>query len=460
MKDNSNKIQSKQEAVGENLKYQGVKSILILVIILNCLVLTLLNPISFKIIRPDFEINNDHILLFTVICSFSFLIILLYIFQIYLLKNNKRKFPTLLSDLSLMILVFLILFIFAEIIIRLFLPYLGVNLYGYNKKFQMDFMKPNLDVILSTPEYKINYCTNTYGLRGNKELSPKQPNEKRIMVLGDSFIHAAQVNHENTMCYKLEEFLNNHYLTPSSANRYSVINAAMSGWTPTDERIFLEKTLLIIEPDVVLLFIYVGNDFGETIIQNHKPNSKLGKINNSLLIRSLRTAKTIMINQSKLFTFIYQRITEQKWPMGRANQPFHNTETNVFSNEYNENINNAYHIVESDIIKIQDICKRHDISFFLIIIPTKEQVDSLKLKETVDFLKIDMKQIDITKPQKLLYEFAAKNNIPIFDLLSTLREAGKSQSVYFEIDSHWNPHGNFVVAEAVFNYLKINTKSL
>ena len=455
MSDNSNSS-VKGEAAVEDVKYRGAKLIFIIIIILNGVVILLLNAFSARFIIPNIEFTSDAKLAFIVISCSSFLIILFFAHNIVLLKKKIRKIPLFIADLSLMILSISILVLFAEICMRAFFPHLGVNLYGYNKKLQMNFMMPNLDVQIVTPEYNVNYRTNSFGLRGERELLPKMPNEERIMVLGDSFIHAAQVAYESTMCFKLEELLSEQRSTPASAKSFSVINAAMSGWTPTNERIFIEKNLQLLEPDIIVLCLYVGNDFGETINQHRKENRPLSEKQDAIHVRVLRVFKLIAMNHSKLFTFFYQRVTKTKWPMGRANQPFHNQGVNVFNVNYNQEIKDAFHIVESELIKTRDTCREHNIKFILMIIPTKEQVDSLKLQETVDFMKIDTKQIELAKPQNLLIKFADQNNISTLCLLDTLKEAGKTNPVYFDIDSHWNVIGNSVVAEAVFNYLYMN----
>lgn len=454
MNDNSNS--TLKGALDEDVKRGGAKFIFMIFIILNAMIVLFFNPISARFTTPYIEHTSDAALAFIVISSSAFFIILFFVLNIVLLKKKSLKAPLFIADFSLMILVVLILILLSEICMRVFLPHMGINLYGYNQKLKMNFMIPNRDVRIITPEYKINYRTNSFGLRGERELLTKEQNEQRIVVLGDSFIHAAQVEYERTMCCKLEKLLNMQPQISMPARSYSVINAAMSGWTPTNERIFLEKNIQFLKPDIVLLFLYVGNDFGETINQLEKDKKNLLAEQNPIHVRVLRVLKLIAMNHSKLFTFFYQRVTKANWPMGRANQPFHNENVNVFKEEYNQEIKKAFRVVESELIKTRNICRENNIKFYLMIVPTKEQIDSLKLQETIDFLKIDMKRIDLAKPQKLLIEFSEQNNIAALNLLDTLKEAGKTNPVYFDIDSHWNAAGNSVVAEAVFNYLNIN----
>lgn len=442
-----------------NIKYRRNKNISIFFIILNSLIAILLNPYSLKIFFNRSNLGSDTQLALSVICTICILLICLYVFSIYLLNKGHWKMPIFLSSVSVSVLVSLTLILIIEISFRLFFSNYAKcidYIYSYNNYFKMDYMKPNLNVRLATSEYNVNFRTNSIGLRGTKEILVKKSNETRIMILGDSFIQAPDVDIQNTMSRILEKMLNDNFSVLGI--QYNVLNIARSGWTPTNEREFLEKNLQFFSPDIVLLFVYVGNDFHETIVQNNyfKTNSKSSSGLKIIVNRFLNGIRNIMFS-SIFFTFISTR-SIYKWPMGRPNQPFYdphfpNGDANIFKKEYNNIINLTYQVIETEILNIKNICMSNDISFYLFIIPTKEQVDSLKLHETVEFLKVDMDQIDLNKPQRILTELAIQHNIKVFDLLEVLREAGKKQSVYYEIDSHWNNFGHLVVAKAVFNFL-------
>ena len=78
------------------------------------------------------------------------------------------------------------------------------------------------------PEYTTYFRTNQQGLRG-PEISPRKPADVlRVLVVGDSFVEAAQVAEEQTFTQRLERSLN----SASGAKRRSATTAASTCSTP------------------------------------------------------------------------------------------------------------------------------------------------------------------------------------------------------------------------------------
>jgi hypothetical protein len=66
-----------------------------------------------------------------------------------------------------------------------------------------------------------------------------------------------------------------------------------------------------------------------------------------------------------------------------------------------------------------------------------------------------LKDIDIDAPFRALVEFCERQGIRAVDLTSVLRSrAHAGEQVYYSVDGHWNPRGNEVVAEEVFQRLR------
>jgi len=269
------------------------------------------------------------------------------------------------------------------------------------------------------------------------------------MNLGDSFIQAAQVDLDNTMTKKLETKLN----CCSKQKKIKFFNVGTSGCNPEVQRKFLEKNISKFDLDFLFLFTYIGND----ILTLSKIENQINKastielIFNSFIINARRL--------SKLINYIWKRTSngESEWngPFGRPCQPFDGKPIeitgNLFCKEYNQHIENAYKDYYTELYRINQICQNNSIKLCVYIIPTKEQVEPLKLKEVIDYFEIEQNMLGIYKPQNRIKKFLLKNNICHFDLIDTLSFASKIKDTYFGFDSHWNMYGNDVVAEYVFN---------
>src|SRR4051794_24964254 len=101
-----------------------------------------------------------------------------------------------------------------------------------------------------TSEYTSWIEVNSKGLRGAEIDYPKPPGEHRILVLGDSFTFAEQVNQNETFTQRLEDRLNAERPREGS---FRVLNAGSNGWATANELVYLAKEGVRFSPDVVVV---------------------------------------------------------------------------------------------------------------------------------------------------------------------------------------------------------------
>ena len=89
-----------------------------------------------------------------------------------------------------------------------------------------------------------------------QDIGPKAPNERRVVVLGDSLVLSVQVPLAETFGKRLEARLN----AAGASDRWRVINAGVQGYGPVEEWLFYEHVAAQFQPDVVLVVAFVGND--------------------------------------------------------------------------------------------------------------------------------------------------------------------------------------------------------
>jgi hypothetical protein len=118
-------------------------------------------------------------------------------------------------------------------------------------------LKPGARAHFKTASFETDIAINSSGTRDD-EIGPKAPNERRIVVLGDSLVLAVQVQAAETFCARLQALLNAN--PPERGVRYRVINAGIQGYGPVEELTFFDKVARRFEPDVVLVALFVGND--------------------------------------------------------------------------------------------------------------------------------------------------------------------------------------------------------
>ncbi len=99
---------------------------------------------------------------------------------------------------------------------------------------------------------------NASGLRG-AEVAPRQPGEKRVLMLGDSFVFGQGVDDDEAIPARLQAVL-------GRGDRPVVVgNAGMTGTGPREWSYTLERLRPTFMPDAVVAVVYMGNDVLDTL---------------------------------------------------------------------------------------------------------------------------------------------------------------------------------------------------
>lgn len=101
----------------------------------------------------------------------------------------------------------------------------------------------------------VHVSFNSIGFRDSEHQRAKPPGVKRIVVIGDSFCEAVQVNLEQTFQRQLQDLLN-----AGGSTRWEVINLGVGDFGTAQEYIALQRYGLAFDPDVVVHEIFPFND--------------------------------------------------------------------------------------------------------------------------------------------------------------------------------------------------------
>ena len=122
-------------------------------------------------------------------------------------------------------------------------------------------MRPNTCVRLKTTEYDGVLKTNSLGMVGPELPATKPAGEFRIVVLGDSYTVGGQVPYEQTFPEVLEK-----QLQDAGYSNIRVVNAGVGGYTEYNESGLLREDLARLQPDLVVLAAFLGNDVSENVL--------------------------------------------------------------------------------------------------------------------------------------------------------------------------------------------------
>lgn len=107
------------------------------------------------------------------------------------------------------------------------------------------------------PGEEVEVAINSRGFRGREPAARKSG--ARVVVYGDSFIEARSTRLEDTFTVRLEAGLRER------RGSVEVVNAGVSGYGPDQVVARLDSDLADLQPDLVVLALYAGNDGGDVV---------------------------------------------------------------------------------------------------------------------------------------------------------------------------------------------------
>jgi len=233
--------------------------------------------------------------------------------------------------------------------------------------------------------------SNSYGFRDSEWDSTGE----KIAVLGDSFVIGLGVEKPFT-----------EYLQDSV--KCEVMNFGMNGYSPLQEKMILEDIVLSFRPKIVILCIYVRNDFDDLACLNWIADFKRPYLENGLI----KYKEPSLIDKAGIFF--------RDWPEKRHSEGFYFSEMqNIINDIYRLTILNGT-------------------EFILLIAPSIIIVSD----KNREIIKEKYGNIDIDRPVRFLQSLGYSTILP--DL---------TEKDYLA-NQHWNDFGHKKVANDLYNKIR------
>jgi len=271
---------------------------------------------------------------------------------------------------------------------------------------------------INTTEYKTIISINSLGIR-NSEIYPKREGEYRILCLGDSFTFGLGVNDDSAYPKVLERILK------KEDEKFSVINCGGQPYAGTCYNLLLNKGLEL-KPDLVVLQVFIGNDFYDAIYGSASQKGLTGELPKGKVAEYCRT-----------IDFLWNRLIQIRYIddiLFKLNLRYGNR--GIFLREYPKLEKGAVDLELEYLQKIHKLCISEGIGVVLIVIPSKAQ-----------FFKKDFlynSKYNYKKPNNILKEFCKENDIYYIDFLDKyeIMPRNKVENFYYTRDLHWTASGH------------------
>jgi hypothetical protein len=303
------------------------------------------------------------------------------------------------------------------------------------------------------------------GIR-DREIPPKEPGEFRIAMLGDSFTMGFSSD-ADTSPRQLEGRLR----AAMPGARIRVINCGLAGAGVLQELGMLRKRVLPLDPDLVILELYPGNDldnalevvdkyqrardvFWHQTLADYRFNNLMRVRLERWMFRHLRIYQTLRLATGKrwILSFIETLRFVPRPPAELSPKDDRPDALEMDLAQWYPELEEGLHILEDYVLQMRRECQARGIDFMAYSIPNHEELSDKEWDLATSSSNPPV-QYERLKGQKLLDEFLADRSIPHVSVVEPLRKAGPIEDLYYTIDGHLTALGNTVVAKVWTDYL-------
>jgi hypothetical protein len=269
-----------------------------------------------------------------------------------------------------------------------------------------------------------------------------QAGEKRLLILGDSYIHAAAIEVPQTVGQQLEAQL---------GEPWDVVSIGGVGWGQLEPLEALKTHGSDLTPDQVLTVFLPLND-----VRNNHPElqreatlqmAHMQRIRPGWVQLEAEDAPLFWVRSSRLNQLISHRLALWNWEDVEDEIPL---DYQIYSTGQDPRWEEAWTLTEELIRDTRDTARRVGAEYALAIASTPQGV--LGPEAGLEQLQRAYPQMkngswDLDLPSRRLIAFCESEGIAVLNLETGLREAtAAGQSLHFTYDGHWNKAGHEAAA--------------
>lgn len=304
--------------------------------------------------------------------------------------------------------------------------------------------------------------TNSHGFRDRpRNFYDKQ--HKMIMVLGDSFVSNISVDEAEVFTQIMERKI------PGT----EVVNLGVNGYNQIQEYLVLKKWLETVQPDLVMVMIYIRNDFMENMGSDwlySRPYASIERPEGTLVIhlpKLEQPAQTAAPPRNALEKLhLYRAVEMAKQDVEAILNlkedrsiltPYTDPEALLCNTQPSVGAQAMYRTMERMVLEISTFAANKKVPVVFALAPSIWQVED---KLWSDFIALRGKGETYSRslPNDRLMRFAKSNGIEMIDLLPTLLDASrKGEKMYHAVEQHWTKEGNLLVARVLVEHASVRS---
>lgn len=305
--------------------------------------------------------------------------------------------------------------------------------------------RANVRTEVNTGDRTVTFVTDQNGFRTGAGGRPDSG--VRILLLGDSFMAAMQVEYEASLAGLIEQCFG-----PRAGRAAAVWNAGVSGWDPPQYAIKARHALERGTFDLVLVSVFLGNDVvGRRYVLTPREPERRHQLRllrrpdwSEFVDAVLAPLNDGLETRSHLFVLLKTRSRSLLMRFGL-------TAIEVPSEiRMSEAASPRWQMTADILAEIDSMALSRGTPAIFILIPSIETVEPSVLQERVEAFGIDSTGLDVEQPERLMRSELERRGLNVISVLGPLRAAqGRGVVLYGRADPHPSAAGHQVMWNAV-----------
>lgn len=378
-----------------------------------------------------------------------------------------------LKNAALLTFSFLLLVFILELVFRIFRSEDALKLsMGQTHLKYLHSLQPNSELHLISEkagEFDVIARINNFGFRGPDIKLEKQPGQKRIFVVGDSFVFGVGARDHETIPALLQQKLD------PDAKSIEIVNMGHGHYSPLTHYLRLRDEIPKLKPDLVVMMLDFSDLRDDWEVEKHlvydagghilgsNPYYEYGKFNLWDYLRSKSVLASYLHNKvvrtfRKIQKLGFRSYLETRLRGMKAKAAIATTKENTIEFDGRlfmrgsakaEEIQKHFERTGKYILMCRDLVREAGALFILVMYPYGTYVGPDQWGEGRVFWGFEKgKVVQDYFAFNLVKRFANEHSIPFVNLLDDFL-AAKDRPLFFPFDGHFTPEGNRVVAEGL-----------
>jgi len=318
-------------------------------------------------------------------------------------------------------------------------------------------------------EFIVPVRINSLGHRDIERPRAKPAGNRRILVIGDSHVEALQVPLEDAIFRRLESEL------AETADDVEVLGAGVSGYGTASQLLFFRDRGWKLEPDLVILAFYPGNDIKnngpaleKALVPHYGDDGGIVRVDGgkprsggrSLLSRSkayVYFRKLILTRQPGLASFLADIGLMQGAAIRQADAPQGvPLDYWVYAEPTPPEWAEAWRHTLRNLDDLEKEVTARGATFAVVIVTTRDRLypDAWqRLRQA--YPRLQEGEWDLTAPDRRILEWCKSRNVPclqLFPAFDAERRKG-GERLHFVHDGHWTAAGHALAAKLTADFI-------